>query len=510
MDSTLPDSLIQELKCAKSADDMLDTLALSPYCNWYDTRLLQAVVSASGSSEAKAILERFKQIHYARRVNEILPYVSVVPLKNSVIFAEKFDKEPHEITLLDIIRHKHILEYEVLGIGERKLILSHIKSGCVEITWHIPSELVYKAYTSMKSNHDKLSSLTIKSLLCKEAEELVGLPILWRGQEANEVGPIEPLPEHVRQEPYSLPQGYQWVTFSNSDVEMIIKFLMQQNSDVIPGRILIAFSNPTAKNDWHFGIRTTHGKLVGMILGYPVLLSIQGVLVHSGHSTVCIVHQKYSYRRMLFILIKELARRTNICNINQVILSDISCIVKPIVTSTLWEYQFTHHNGHELPNSPRTPGWRNITPEDVPRALDLVNKYSSQFEIYRVFTSEDFTHCFLRSAASHSFVRTYVVENMSNDITDLVSALFLHTMGILGAHITIVASTQSPVQQLIMDMMVCVKDNGASFVIIEQCNIRSDILSSLSLKPGFTSTLYQFYNYKYPEITEDKFCYVFV
>ena len=34
-----------------------------------------------------------------------------------------------------------------------------------------------------------------------------GLPILWRGQKVGEVGPIEPLPNHVRQEPCSLPQG---------------------------------------------------------------------------------------------------------------------------------------------------------------------------------------------------------------------------------------------------------------------------------------------------------------
>ena len=92
VDSTLPVSLIQELKCTKSVDDMLDTLAMSPYWNWFDTRLLQALVSASGSSEAEALLKQFKQIHYARRVNEILPYVSVVPLKGSVIFIESFIK----------------------------------------------------------------------------------------------------------------------------------------------------------------------------------------------------------------------------------------------------------------------------------------------------------------------------------------------------------------------------------------------------------------------------------
>ena len=116
---------------------------MSPYWNWFDTRLLQALVSASGSSEAEALLKQFKQIHYARRVNEILPYVSVVPLKGSVIFIEKFHKELHELTLLDIIKHKHILEYEVLDVGKRKLILSCIKTGCVELTWHVPQELLY-------------------------------------------------------------------------------------------------------------------------------------------------------------------------------------------------------------------------------------------------------------------------------------------------------------------------------------------------------------------------------
>ena len=71
----------------------------------------------------------------------------------------------------------------------------------------------------MKSKHDELSSLAVKSLVCEVADDFAGLPILWCGQEVGEVGPIEPLPEHVRQEPYSLPQGFQWVTLSSSNVE---------------------------------------------------------------------------------------------------------------------------------------------------------------------------------------------------------------------------------------------------------------------------------------------------
>ena len=56
----------------------------------------------------------------------------------------------------------------------------------------------------MKRKHDELSSLAVKSLVCEVADKYAGLPILWRGQEVEEVGPIEPLPEHVRQEPHTL------------------------------------------------------------------------------------------------------------------------------------------------------------------------------------------------------------------------------------------------------------------------------------------------------------------
>ena len=59
--STLPKSLADELKPTNSLDDMVDVLALSPYWKWSDTRLLQALISASRSPEAEALLEQFKK-----------------------------------------------------------------------------------------------------------------------------------------------------------------------------------------------------------------------------------------------------------------------------------------------------------------------------------------------------------------------------------------------------------------------------------------------------------------
>ena len=185
---------------------------------------------------------------------------------------------------------------------EGGLVLIEIKTGCVKLTWQIPQELIYRAYTSMKRKHDELSSLAVKSLVCEEADEFAGLPILWHGQAVGEVGPIEPLPEHVRQEPYSLQQGFHWVTLSSSNVEGVVTFLNKCSKQHITTVFNINFfiKYPTTKDEWQFGIRTTNGRLVGVVLAYPVCISIGGV------SLVCVplciaYHPKYHNKRIYYV-----------------------------------------------------------------------------------------------------------------------------------------------------------------------------------------------------------------
>ena len=64
-------------------------------------------------------------------------------------------------------------------------------------------------------------------------------------------------------------------------------------------------------------------------------------------------------------------------------------LLKPLVTTHKWKYTFNHPISSQLPSSPRTLGWRRMTSEDVPSALTLINKWSSQFEISQVFNSEE-------------------------------------------------------------------------------------------------------------------------
>ena len=503
--STLPKSLVHKIQPTKSLDDMLDVLALSPYWNWFDTRLLQALVSASGSPEAEEWLETFKATFYAKKITEFIPYVSIKPFKESIDIIEKFKKDPKELTVLELLQHKYKLEYEVLDIDEGELVLSCIKTGCVELTWQIRQELVYQAYTSMKRKHDELSSLAIKSLVCEEADEYAGLPILWRGQEVGEVGPIEPLPEHVRQEPYSLPQGFQWVTVNTDNVDEVAMCLhkctetLRINYDHNHDTRIINYclTYPNTRNEWQFGIKATDGKLVGIILAIPKHLCI-GKESKVFIEAIIRYHKKYTNKRLRYMLIRELMRRANLSKINQLILGTI--VSKPVTIIKQWNYK-NQLTSSQLPSSPRTPGWRRMTSEDVPSALALINKWSSQFEIRQVFNSEEeFAHNFLL----HKIVLTYVVEGKPNNITNLICCTISY---LKQSHffITAVVSTQSPVKQLIIDALVCARENGAITASIIQYNIESDILASLSFLPSDERYYFSLCNYRYHEISQTKF-----
>ena len=509
--SNMPHKLIPQILQTSSMNELLDMLAQSEYWNWFDTRLLEALTYASGSPEAIEMLEQFKETFYPRKINEFVPYQLVKPFKEFVRLQDKFDKDPSELTVYDLLKHKFKLENEVLDIDEGELVLGCIKTGCVELTWQIPQELVYRAYTSMKRKHDELSSLAVKSLVCEQADAIAGLAIVWHGQEVGDVGPIEPLPEHVRQEPYSLPQGFHWVTLTSNDIEEVTKFASKwdaemrgtsyENFNFRTHIYSYYFSHPSAKSELRFGIRATNGKLVGFILGFPQYIHIKNENMKTFIKVIIKCHKKYLYNRLTYILIKELVRRANLAKVNQLMLIyNQGSLFKPVTTITNWIYQFSQLTSSQLPSSPRTPDWRRMTSEDVPSVLALINKWSSQFEIRQVFNSEEEVfHQFLL----HKFVFTYVIQDKPKNITDLVSYVLYDMDHHTVVHIDTLVSTQSLVKQLITDALVCARENGAITATISQCSIENDILTSLSFQPFNHDTLH-FYNYRYHEISQAK------
>ena len=197
-------------------------------------------------------------------------------------------------------------------------------------------------------------------------------------------------------------------------------------------------------------------------------------------------------------------REVNLCNINHLACSNLLEFfsTKAYIHYAWWIYIFDHPGNSQLPSSPETPGWRRMTSEDVPSALALINRWSSQFEIRQVFNSEEeFAHEFL-SPIVPNYLFTYVVENETNNITDLVSFRVVATPHLVGT-ITTVASTQSPVKQLINDALVCAKKSGVKTLAMYQSDIKSDVLLSLSFQGINGNLIFSIYNYKYHGVPEN-------
>jgi len=294
---------------------------------------------------------------------------------------------------------------------------------------------------------------------------------------------------------------------SSSDAEEVVKFKNKCGANVTSVfDFNFIMTHPNTRSEWHFGMRTTNGKLVGVVMANPVCINVGGMSLTCVHPEIrC--HPKYHGKRLWYVLIKELMRRVNLSNIDHLLVAmNHNSILKPITTIHTWTYNFDHPTNSQLPSSPRTPGWRSMRPEDVPSALALINKWSSQFEIRQVFNNEkEFTHHFLcPTIPNHVF--TYVVENENNNIADLV-CLILANMPHLYV-ISTVVSTQSPVEQLIMDVLVCAKKIGAkSVTVFQHGDVKPNILSSLLFHCQSEPSNFLVYNYKYHEIPETTFWY---
>jgi len=208
---------------------------------------------------------------------------------------------------------------------------------------------------------------------------------------------------------------------------------------------------------------------------------------------------------------KEVMRQFKLNRIHQAMFSrtlDTSEIVQPVVTLSVWNYNYYM----PLPYStPQTVGLRKITSEDIPSALAVTNKYTSQFEIGCVFQSEEeFSHWFLSRSLPTKDVSlvTYVVEDpITGSITDMFSfELFALDMpeSRMG-NVNAIVNTKTPAKQLIVDLLLCVKQEQPLInqVRTYQFGLKREILEKIFVLMSFEN--HSLYNYNYPEVDEENF-----
>jgi len=146
----LSDQLEAEIKCAQNIDMLLDTLVDSPYWSWIDVRLLQAIVRASSIPQALQILKNYKSAVFSRKLIDLLPNAPTKKIKEKFYekIVTKLKKDASNMTVADLLEFQFELETVIMDIGKGTCVLKHLKQGCIEVHWYIPTHCVDSAYQS--------------------------------------------------------------------------------------------------------------------------------------------------------------------------------------------------------------------------------------------------------------------------------------------------------------------------------------------------------------------------
>ncbi|XP_041649048.1 glycylpeptide N-tetradecanoyltransferase 2 isoform X1 [Cheilinus undulatus] len=253
-------------------------------------------------------------------------------------------------------------------------------------------------------------------------------------------GPIEADKENIRQEPYSLPQGFMWDTLdlSNADVLKELYTLLNENYvedddnmfrfDYSPNFLKWALRPPGWLPQWHCGVRvSSNKKLVGFISAIPADIRIYDTVKRMVEINFLCVHKKLRSKRVAPVLIREITRRVNLEGIFQAVYTAGVVLPKPVSTCRYWhrslnprklvEVKFSHLSRnmtlqrtmklYRLPDSTKTPGLRPMEKRDIRQVTELLQKYLRRFQLAPSMGEEEVAHWFL---PQDNIIDTYVVE----------------------------------------------------------------------------------------------------
>ena len=215
--------IVPVIKEAQSFQVLCSMLANTTYWNILDTRMMEAMATASMIPAAQVAIENFKKTFYNMTLKEAAPYFPVIAVKPGyTTMHEDLDQDPSQMTIGELHKHRFYLETKVIQAGPDTCTICQIKIGSVTIIWQIHADHAYQAYSRLKGLGFQLSSLAICFMSVPEMQQWEGLPFLWPGQDMGEIGPIESS-SCVRQEPYPLPPGFEWCTLNSSNFSEIIQ-----------------------------------------------------------------------------------------------------------------------------------------------------------------------------------------------------------------------------------------------------------------------------------------------
>lgn len=289
-----------------------------------------------------------------------------------------------------------------------------------------------------------------------------------------------------------------------------------------------AMSPPGAYANWLVGVRHKESKaLRAFISGIPVNIRVYDRTVRMCEINFLCVHKKLRTKRLAPVLIREITRRVNRCDIWQAVYTAGIVLPKPVSSVRYWhrslnpkkliECQFSRLGPrmtlartirlYKLPEEPALPGIRAMLPKDVPSVTRILNEYLAKFNLKMVFDEHEVAHWILPKPG---VVDSYVVPNpATGDITDLVSYYHLPSSvmknpkykdlnavysfyNVPGAH---------SLKDLMNDAMILATKNGADVFNALDLMENDVFLKDLKFGPGDGNLQYYLYNWGCPDVS---------
>ena len=272
----MPTEIISEIKATETFHGLCIMLAETPYWNFLDTRMLEAMATASMIPAAQESVGNYKKTFFNMKLSEVKPYIPVLRLKEGYTEVEDIlDKDPKEFTIWELHKHRFYLETELFKTGRGTLRYYRIILGSVTIVWQIHVDDVYQAYLSLK---DSQLPSHIVDLRIPQIQHWVGIPALWRGQSMKKIGSIEPVLSPTRYHPYDLPKKYEWITLNTGNLNEIYESYSESPSEDYVFKLLQWIElHPDFKNEFSFGVKISSNKtLIDWLYLLPMHIAVNG------------------------------------------------------------------------------------------------------------------------------------------------------------------------------------------------------------------------------------------
>ncbi|XP_052351523.1 glycylpeptide N-tetradecanoyltransferase 2-like isoform X1 [Oncorhynchus keta] len=354
-------------------------------------------------------------------------------------------------------------------------------------------------------------------------------------------GPMEADKDNIRQEPYSLPQGFMWDTLdlSNADVLKELYTLLNENYvedddnmfrfDYSPSFLKWALRPPGWLPQWHCGVRvSSNKKLVGFISAIPADIHVYDTLKKMVEINFLCVHKKLRSKRVAPVLIREITRRVNLEGIFQAVYTAGVVLPKPVSTCRYWhrslnprklvEVKFSHLSRnmtlqrtmklYRLPDSTKTPSLRAMERRDVRQVTELLQKHMRRFQLAPSMGEEEVAHWFL---PQDNIIDTFVVEGAGGVLTDFTSFYTLPSTvmhhpqhrSLKAAYSFYSVHTHTPLLDLMNDTLILAKLKG--FDVFNALDLMENkvFLEKLKFGIGDGNLQYYLFNWKCPPMDPD-------